>query len=474
MKHGLTRKFVGAFSLVVLLSVLILNFFVGLKLKNYFEVKTTERLRSNAILIGDILRDDIVARNREAIQEKTAELARRLEVRITIIGSDGRVLADTTQDPGEMDDHSGRLEMERAMQGGTGQSTRYSDTLHYNMKYVAVAVESGGLVKGFVRLALSLEDLEEQIQVIYRTVLIGGLVAFVCVLVIGGIIASSIIAPITEMTEVAQAISRGDFSKKLKVKSTDELGVLAQSMNSMADELRQTIDDLRRMDKVRTDFVANVSHELKTPLTSIRGFIETLEDGALEDKENARRFLAIIKKHANALANITDDLLRLSELESIEARVEKSPFDLRALVEEVASGFTQAMKEKDQEFVKSFKGDDFTVEADRQRIEQVMVNLVDNAINYSPAGSRIRVAVELADGEFKISVEDNGPGIPREHLPRVFERFYSVDKARSREVGGTGLGLSIVKHTVLMHKGEISMDSKLGRGTSVSFTLPRA
>ncbi len=474
MKHGLTRKFVGAFALVVLLSVLILNFFVGLRLKNYFEVKTAERLRSNAILISNILRDDMAARDRQAIQEMTAELARSLEVRITIIGSDGRVMADTAQIPGEMDNHSERLEMKRAMHGGTGESIRYSDTLQYSMKYVAVAVESGGTVVGFVRLALSLEDLEQQIQVIYRTVLIGGLVAFVCVLVVGTIITRGIITPITEMTEVAQAISRGDFSKRLKVKSTDELGVLAQSLNSMADELRLTIDDLRRMDKVRTDFVANVSHELKTPLTSIRGFIETLEDGALEDKANARRFLAIIKKHANALSNITDDLLRLSELESVEARIERAPFDLRALVEEVASGFALALEEKGQELVKSLKGDDFTVEADRQRMEQVMLNLVDNAINYSPAGSRIRVAVELADGVFKISVEDNGPGISREHLSRVFERFYSVDKARSREVGGTGLGLSIVKHTVLMHKGEISMDSKLGRGTTVSFTLPKS
>ena len=462
----------AAFALLVLLSVIILNFFVGLRLRDYFELKTSERLRTNGILISSLIKDDVLSGNTQAIQDKISALARKIDSRITVIGSEGRVLGDSAKNPEEMDDHSMRLEVQRAYKDGTGQSTRYSDTLGYSMKYVAVAIKHEGQTAGFVRLALPLIDMEQQIQVIYRTVLIGGLVAFFIVLIIGAAITRSIITPITEMTGVAQAIARGDFSKKLRVKSSDELGILARSLNMMADELRRTIEDLRRMDKVRTDFVANVSHELKTPLTSIRGFIETLEDGALEDGVNARRFLAIIKKHANALSNITDDLLKLSELETAGTRLEMAPFDLRALVEDVAAGFGHALKENMQKLITKCGRGELVVEANRDGIEQVLQNLVDNAMKYSPEGAFVKIAVERKEGEFLISVEDNGPGIPKEEQQRVFERFYRADKARSRALGGTGLGLAIVKHTVLLHKGDVSIESTPGRGTKISFTLP--
>ncbi len=462
----------AAFALLVLLSVIILNFFVGLRLRDYFELKTSERLRTNGILISSLIKDDVLSGNTQAVQDRISALARKIDSRITVIGSEGRVLGDSAKNPEEMDDHSGRLEVQRALKDGTGQSTRYSDTLDYSMKYVAVAIKHEGQTAGFVRLALPLIDMEQQIRVIYRTVLIGGLVAFFIVLIIGAAITRSIITPITEMTGVAQAIARGDFSKKLRVKSSDELGILARSLNMMADELRRTIEDLRRMDKVRTDFVANVSHELKTPLTSIRGFIETLEDGALEDGVNARRFLAIIKKHANALSNITDDLLKLSELETAGTRLEMAPFDLRALVEDVAAGFGHALKENMQKLTTRCGRGELVVEANRDGIEQVLQNLVDNAMKYSPEGAFVKIAVERKEGEFLISVEDNGPGIPKEEQQRVFERFYRADKARSRALGGTGLGLAIVKHTVLLHKGDVSIESTPGRGTKISFTLP--
>ncbi|HEB02021.1 MAG TPA: HAMP domain-containing histidine kinase [Nitrospirae bacterium] len=462
----------AAFALLVLLSVIILNFFVGLRLRDYFELKTSERLRTNGILISSLIKDDVLSGNTQAIQDRISALARKIDSRITVIGSEGRVLGDSAKNPEEMDDHSGRLEVQRVLKDGTGQSTRYSDTLGYSMKYVAVAIKHEDQTAGFVRLALPLIDMEQQIQVIYRTVLIGGLVAFFIVLIIGAAITRSIITPITEMTGVAQAIARGDFSKKLRVKSSDELGILARSLNMMADELRRTIEDLRRMDKVRTDFVANVSHELKTPLTSIRGFIETLEDGALEDEANARRFLAIIKKHANALSNITDDLLKLSELEAAGTRIEVAPFDLRALVEDVAAGFGHALKENMQKLTTRCGRGELVVEANRDGIEQVLQNLVDNAMKYSPEGAFVKIAVERKEGEFLISVEDNGPGIPKEEQQRVFERFYRADKARSRALGGTGLGLAIVKHTVLLHKGDVSIESTPGRGTKISFTLP--
>jgi signal transduction histidine kinase len=475
MQHGIVRKFIGAISLLTLLSVLILNFFVGIKLKDYFEQQTSERLRSNARLVSSLLEQPLIEKDFEGIREKIPAIASTLSERITIIDSGGTVVAESERNTGQLDNHFMRLEVTRARESGIGESNRMSDTLGKSMKYVAVAVMSDGTPQGYVRLALPIEDIEDQVQVIYRTVLTGGLVAVVLVLIIGAFITRSIITPITEMTEVAEAISKGDFSKRLKVKSSDELGVLARSLNLMADELRQTISNLKSMDKTRTDFVANVSHELKTPLTSIRGFIETLEDGALEDKANARRFLSIIKKHTNALTNITNDLLKLTELESAETRLEMNPFDMKDLVGEVVSGFSYAAKQKGQTIRVEFRGGDeegFLLYADRPRIEQVLVNLIDNAIKYSPEGSRIKIISERLKYNVKVSVEDNGTGIPDEHTHRVFERFYRVDKARSRAVGGTGLGLAIVKHTVLLHRGEVYITSNLGMGTTVTFTLP--
>jgi two-component system phosphate regulon sensor histidine kinase PhoR len=225
------------------------------------------------------------------------------------------------------------------------------------------------------------------------------------------------------------------------------------------------------VDRVRSDFVANVSHELKTPLTSIRGFVETLEDGAINDKTNAARFLAIIKKHTQRLGNIIDDLLRLSELES-GGRIEMADLDLKGLIDEVVMGFGHALSAKGQKLEVTATGS-FTIIGDRSKLEQVFVNLIDNAIKYTKQNGQIKVNLTEADGFIMVTVEDNGIGIPKEDVERVFERFYRVDKAHSREVGGTGLGLSIAKHIVLAHKGEICIDSESGKGTKVLVTLPK-
>jgi two-component system phosphate regulon sensor histidine kinase PhoR len=273
------------------------------------------------------------------------------------------------------------------------------------------------------------------------------------------------------MKSIAERIARGDFSEKANIKGKNEVAELAESLNTMADELQVKIERLNRVDRVRSDFVANVSHELKTPLTSIRGFVETLEDGAINDKTNAARFLAIIKKHTQRLGNIIDDLLRLSELES-GGRIEMAELDLKGLIDEVVMGFGHALSAKGQKLEVTATGS-FTIIGDRSKLEQVFVNLIDNAIKYTKQNGQIKVNLTEADGFIMVTVEDNGIGIPKEDVERVFERFYRVDKAHSREVGGTGLGLSIAKHIVLAHKGEICIDSESGKGTKVLVTLPK-
>ncbi len=474
MRNKIVGKFVGAFVLLIMLSVLILNFYVGLKLKGEYEEKISKRLSSNAFLVGDLLKEDIAAGKHDIIQKKVRELAGKLNVRVTIIDGSGTVLGDSDKDPGSMEDHENRPEVIRALKDGAGESTRYSDTVEYNMKYVAVAISHGRKQIGVVRLALPIQEVESQFRIIYKAVLTGGIIAILFTLISGYFISKSIINPISEMKEVAQAISEGDFNKRAKINSEDELGVLARSLNRMADEMQLKMNSLSSMDKMKTDFVANVSHELKTPLTTIKGFIETLENGAIDEKDNARRFLSIIKKNAERLSNITDDLLKLSELELGKDRIEKKRFDLKDLIKDVVLRYSHLITTNHFKVEQDYHGKSFMVNADMQKMEQVLVNILDNSMKYTGEGGSIKINAHDMHDHFMISVEDNGIGIPAEHLDRVFERFYRVDKARSRKLGGTGLGLSIVKHAVLLHGGDIRIESIENKGTKVAVTLPKA
>ena len=473
MTNRIIWKFFGAFAVLTLIVVLVLNFFVSLKLSDSFEQKISEELKSNATLVGDILKDDLVEGRYEEIQQQTRRLADKLDLRITALDKAGKVLGDSEKQPYVMGSHDDRLEIAEAVENGFGQSTRFSDTLNYNMKYVAVRVDQDDNVLGVVRFALPLSEVQLEIRLIYRVVLFGAISAVVIALIVAYFVSRSITLPVRQMKVTAERIAKGDFSRRVRVKSKDEFGELARSLNTMADELQQKMENLKKMDSMRTDFVANVSHELKTPLTLIKGYIETLEDKAMDDREESGKFLSIIKEHTDRLGHIIDDLLSLSELELSKDCLCKTEFDLKELIDEISLGFERAVTERSQTLTVSSQGADLRIKADRDKVEQVFVNLIDNAIKYTKESGRIEVSLLGQDRAVSVIVRDNGIGIPKKHLGRVFERFYRVDKARSRQLGGTGLGLGIAKHIVLVHNGNITIESELNRGTKVSVTLPR-
>lgn len=232
------------------------------------------------------------------------------------------------------------------------------------------------------------------------------------------------------------------------------------------------ITEIRRLETVRRDFVANVSHELKTPLTSIKGFVETLLEGALEDQENNRNFLKIIRDHTDRINSLVDDLLSLSHLESKEIILDKKSFNLKQQVEQIISGFSSQLKKKSIE-IKNELPAEILLNADKNRIEQVLTNLIDNAIKFNHENGSVKIYAQEIDAKIKIIVEDSGIGIPQKDLPRIFERFYRVDKARSRSLGGTGLGLSIVKHIIELHGGLVGVESTEGLGSKFFFTIPQ-
>ena len=230
---------------------------------------------------------------------------------------------------------------------------------------------------------------------------------------------------------------------------------------------------LKQLERTREEFVANVSHELRTPLSLIKGYVETLLDGARDNPEVAERFLKIIERNANRLDLLIQDLLTISALESEKIKLNLLPVKIRALAEKVLTDLNAKAENKNVELVNDVP--ELTANGDVNRLDQVIANLVDNAIKYGRAqGSVVVGGKKLDDGRLEIFVRDDGPGIPPEAIDRVFERFYRVDKARSRDQGGTGLGLSIVKHIVQAHGGDVRVESELGKGATFFFTVPAA
>ncbi len=231
------------------------------------------------------------------------------------------------------------------------------------------------------------------------------------------------------------------------------------------------LTELRRLERVRRDFVANVSHELRTPLTSIKAMAETLLDGALGDAEVAPRFLGTIIRESDRLVRLSADLLDLSRVEALG--IEKKPIDLASLVSEVSSRLGSQAEKADVGLVSTIRGP-LIVHADRDEMAQVLVNLLDNAIAYTPRGGVVSLSAAETPEAITVAVADTGIGILSHDIPRLFERFYRADKARSRASGGTGLGLSIVKHIVENHGGTVAVESEYNKGSVFSFTLPKS
>jgi two-component system phosphate regulon sensor histidine kinase PhoR len=233
------------------------------------------------------------------------------------------------------------------------------------------------------------------------------------------------------------------------------------------------ITTINQLEKLRSQFVANVSHELRTPLTSIKGFVETLQSGAVTQPETRERFLGIIASETERLSRLIDDILELSKIEANKSKLDLLPISLRELVTESIHQLAETTDKKSLTLISTLK-DDFQVIATRDGLKQVFLNLLQNAINYTHEEGKIEITVREQPTHVLISISDTGIGIPAADLPRIFERFYRVDKARSREAGGTGLGLSIVKHLIESFGGSIWADSKPGKGTTFCFTLAKA
>ncbi len=437
MKKRINRMFV----VISLLAIVLTTGLITGVYYNLFRRQVTADLKDYTALVREM--------NVDAEPEEPGQGLARRGIRLTVVDSRGNVMYDNEVDSSSLENHGDRPEIREALETGEGQSVRRSSTLSNNTFYYALRLENGNVL----RVAKDAESIVSIFSSAFPTIL--WILAALILLSLGmaHFLTEKLILPVEKLAENMD--SEGDCA------DYEELAPFVRM-------IREQHQDIIRNARMRQEFTANVSHELKTPLTSISGYAELIETGMASD-EDVVRFARGIHNSANRLLTLINDIIRLSELDSGES---EEPFETLNLFElaESCTEMLQMNAEKHDVTITAL-GEECYIKGNRQMIEELLYNLCDNAIRYNNAGGSVTVSVkkdsENTRGQVVLSVKDTGIGIPEEHRERIFERFYRVDKSRSKSTGGTGLGLAIVKHIVAKHDAVMELDSEVGRGTEI-------
>ncbi len=418
-------------------------------------------------------------------ESKFDELAKATGARVTWVDSTGRVLGESDADPAGMENHRARPEIATALKGQVGSSLRLSPTLGVRLFYVAIPFRGGAL-----RLAVPAADIDAQVRAIRNDVLLSTALAFLPFVILAAAFARYVSSRLGTIIEFTQQLAEGNFRARLRGSSRGEMGLLSTKLNETSEKLEFMLDrletehaELEKLENIRKDFVINVSHELRTPLASIQGYTETLLDGAIDDPDNNIKFLNIIRQNTERLARLTADLLTLSRAELNQQELKFASYYVNRLLSDNLDGMRPIAERRGVQLVlERAEQEDLEVFCDAEAVHQILTNLLDNAIKYTPDAGTVTVGARPLNapgetpgeraGRVEFFVRDTGPGIPAADLPRLFERFYRVDKARSRALGGTGLGLAIVKHLARSQGGEVRVESQVDKGSTFFFTLP--
>lgn len=433
----------------------------------------------------------------DILRPQIAQIAKAGGVRITLIDHSGKLITDSSENPPVITDYTVREEVRAALAGEPGWSEHVSEREKVDTLYLALPYAGGVL-----RVATPLSNAMQQVDEIRRQLLVATALAIVPAALIALLFARYFSRKLGSIIAYAGQLAKGNFEARLPAPGHDELGILSRQLNETAAKLQGMFEalerehtELERVERVRKDFVINVSHELRTPLASIQGYTETLLDGAIDDPQHNVRFLTIIRQNAERLGRLTSDLLTLSRIELKTQQFQSAAYYVNHLLREDVDTVRPMAEKKNISIVLDPAPDDTEVFCDAEAVHQILSNLLDNALKYTPDGGQIFVGARpvprplpAPDASLKennawptgthdydmveLYVRDTGSGIPADELPRLFERFYRIDKARSRELGGTGLGLAIVKHLVRSHGGEVGVSSEMQQGSRFYFTLP--
>ena len=450
---------------------------VSLFAVDYVGARLVEKLYLETLSREMAHKGHLLAESNWQDQAKFSSLAKAAGGRITVIDQTGRVLADSENDPARMDNHSGRPEMAEALAGRTGIAKHPSKTMGSDFLYVAVPMTGGA-----VRVAVPLERVQAEIHSSRLQMMGTTSLAFLPAAVLAALFARYVSSRLGSIIDYAGKLAQGNFQARLPPSGLDEFGILSSKLNDTGEKLQEMFAqleheqvELEKLERVRKDFVINVSHELRTPLASIQGYAETLLDGAIDDPVHNVRFVQIIRQNAERLTRLTADLLSLSRIELKSERFQFAAYYVNSLIENARDAMLPLADKRSVHLVLEPAPPNTEVFCDAEAMHQILSNLVDNALKYTPENGTVTIAARLLPenaGVVEVSVRDTGIGIPAEDLPRLFERFYRVDKARSRELGGTGLGLAIVKHLARAMGGDVGVTSKESEGSTFYFTVP--
>ncbi len=365
----------------------------------------------------------------------------------------------------------GKEEFEKILQGEEMHYIGRNTLIDQDVLSVALPYQAPQ-EKGMVMVSAPLAPITERVSILQRVTVYTGIGGILLATLLSLFLSRSVSFPLVKMNKVASAISRGDYSNRLNIYREDEIGVLANTLNSMSQEIEEKISAIERMDNARRDFIANVSHELRTPLSVMQACNEALTDDIAETEEERQEYLESINQEILRLRRLVSEVLDLRKLESGNADFSFYPVNVTSLIHEVTKIFNTVALKKNIDLQLNLEGEVPDIRANKDKIKQVFVNLLDNAMKATPEGSNIKVEMAKANGFVKFEVKDSGTGIDQNEQQLIWERFYKADKSRNRSGFGTGLGLPLVKRIVEAHGGEIWVESSPGEGAAFIFTLP--
>ena len=387
--------------------------------------------------------------------------------RLTVIDLDGTVVADTQAQMDEMDNHLDREEIQDALEKGSGYARRRSDTLDEGMLYVAYRSKNADVI---LRAAVPYSGFQQYLPLFFPASALSLLVAVVGSFIVTTRLVSSITKPLQDISKEMLKV-KGDYTElNFEHCQYPEINVIADTTMKMSKNVKDYLNQIEKERMIRQEFFSNASHELKTPITSIQGYAGLLESGMIQDESTKADFASRIKKEAVRMTGLINDILMISRLEAKEAEVTFSDVRVSVLLEEIIDSLKPQAAEA-QVFV-HVDCQPLMIHANLQQMRELLTNLISNAIKYNRPGGQVWINIRETDGQMVIRVKDNGVGIPSDSLDRIFERFYRVDKGRSRKQGGTGLGLSIVKHIVNFYHGTIHVSSEPDMGSEFTVFLP--
>ncbi|TDQ42227.1 sensor histidine kinase [Aureibacillus halotolerans] len=468
LNKNLFRRLLFGYLIVVLAGLGAVGLFMSYTMKDYMYDMTKDGMMRKANKVNLSIQD---LNPGEAMNSRLAMLDGSFDTRVWVFGKNGEIIATSTPNEVSVGKSVNHNIVRDVMQGRTPPVQELAfDGLNEPMLSVVVPWGQGDSIYGGIVLHSPVNGLNQTIGHIRETILWAVLIGLVISTAMVSYLSWSISRPLREIERVANKIGIGDFSEKIEVHSSDEIGELATTINQISSRLEMTEAERKRLDQIRSDFLANASHELRTPLTALQGFLEALQDGLISE-EGRTKYYDVMYHETLHMTRLVDDLMDLVKLENDDIAFSMHEVQLEALLKRLAFSFDNALKERGNTIQLEIEANLPRIEADQDRLEQMLNNLIKNANKFTEDGA-ITVTASTRDQDMVIEVKDTGVGISDKDKPLVWERFFKVDRGRERRNLGTGLGLSIVREIVLRHHGQIELQSEESIGTVFTITLP--